>query len=688
MKEYRIIEHNGLYFKFMKGADGWFLNAIDSEDSAPKNDYVFLPFVLCERGMSVGSFGGDDALYKNNLGPFKEVGFEYETDKFIKINYHSETMKCRVEVLYTLVENAPAFYQSVTLTAEEDITITDFYACFPVAGYQGEENSDYTLSYRRNRWEAEGQWYEQSIKELGFVEYNRMPALNKFTVSSVSSQTTGNFYPCMILKHTPSGKTWFLENEADGCWLMELSEYRPFCEREIALCLSGGNAEERVLAYSQTLKKGESRSTPISLFAVSSGKENILRSVYTAKRSVQTHAVSTPTVFFNDYMNCVWAAIDYETEKTLIDAAAEFGADYFIIDDGWFAYKQDVGDRLGDWNTDGEVFGDEGLKGILAYIQNKGMKAGIWIEFEVAGKNSVIGREHPDWLITVDGKIFGADSRRFLDFRKYEVWEYLFARVQAVYDLGVRYIKTDFNDTYSEVDAANGERRFGLYENYAAVRAFYQEVCRKFPNIILENCASGGKREDNGILKYFNLQSISDQEETFNYPSIIGGCYINNVPEKTGIWVMPYPKRFYEREKPLAEIQPPQDDEVIFGLVNGLAGLICLSTHLELLSEKQKNLVKEMIATYKFVFPILMQSYPEYPLGLTHVGDKQHALLFKGTDVELLYLWATGESEFEIREINSFEQIFPKEKDCMINDNKIILPSKTCARLFMRKRLK
>ena len=159
---------------------------------------------------------------------------------------------------------------------------------------------------------------------------------------------------------------------------------------------------------------------------------------------------------------------------------------------------------------------------------------------------------------------------------------------------------------------------------------------------------------------------------------------MNNVPEKTGIWSMPYPKRFYERENPIAEIQPPQDEAVIFNLVNGLAGLVCMSTHLELLTERQKNLVTDMVETYKSVFSVLAQAYPEYPLGLTLVGDKQHALLFKGEKEELLYLWATGKKEFEIEDIQSFKQIFPKEKDCTICGDCITLPKETCARLFIK----
>lgn len=686
MKNYRIIQHENLYLKFIQTEKGWFLNQISSDADEPTNDYTFTPFVVCTSGLSVGSFGGDVTTYKNNLCGFTQTEWDFVEGEYLKILYECEALHCKAEVVYEFVKGASAFYQKVNLTATEKICITDFYSFFPLVGYSGMENEDYRLSYRRNRWEAEGQWYESAIKDLGFVEYTRMPSLNKFTVSAVSSQTTGAFYPSMILKHRPSGKTWFLENEADGCWFMELSEYRSFLMDEMSLCLSGGDAEERALSYRQTLEKGECRETPRSLFAVSNGKCPITREIYTAKRSVCEYSVRETTVCFNDYMNCRWANLDWESEKALIDCASEINADYFIIDDGWFLYKNEIGNRLGDWNTDGEVFGEIGLKGVIEYIRSKGMKAGIWIEFEVAGKNSVIYQNHRDWLLTVCGDLFGSESRYFLDFRKKEVWEYLFERVQAVYDLGIRYIKTDYNDSYSETDAKNGERRFGLYENYNAIRAFYRELKRRFPDMILENCASGGKREDDGMLKNFDLQSISDQEHYANYPSVICGTYINALPEKIGVWCMPYPARFREREKPLAEIAPPKDEEVIFNLVNGMSGLMCVSTALYLLSDGQKALVKEALESYKTVFPILCGGYPQYPLGLTHIGDTRHALLFKDGEKEVLYLYATGEKEFSIKDAENFEQFFPRKQDCEISSKKIVLPFAECARIFIRKK--
>lgn len=83
--------------------------------------------------------------------------------------------------------------------------------------------------------------------------------------------------------------------------------------------------------------------------------------------------MNSPVAIFNDYMNCLWARPDYQSEIALIERAAKLGLDYYIIDDGWYLYKGDkeVGNRLGDWNDDGDLLGASGLTFLIEYILSK-----------------------------------------------------------------------------------------------------------------------------------------------------------------------------------------------------------------------------------------------------------------------------------------------------------------------------
>ena len=65
---------------------------------------------------------------------------------------------------------------------------------------------------------------------------------------------------------------------------------------------------------------------------------------------------------------------------------------------------------------------------------------------------------------------------------------------------------------------------FDGIEYTRAVRSFYRELREEFPDLILENCGSGGLRSDYGMLRIFDVQSTSDQEIAANYPSIVQGA--------------------------------------------------------------------------------------------------------------------------------------------------------------------
>ena len=66
--------------------------------------------------------------------------------------------------------------------------------------------------------------------------------------------------------------------------------------------------------------------------------------------------------------------------------------DVFQIDDGWEK-------KIGDWLSADEAKFPEGLRPIVDRIHEKGMLAGLWLAPFSAEKDSLIYREHPDWII-------------------------------------------------------------------------------------------------------------------------------------------------------------------------------------------------------------------------------------------------------------------------------------------------
>jgi len=81
--------------------------------------------------------------------------------------------------------------------------------------------------------------------------------------------------------------------------------------------------------------------------------------------------------------------INHDLALKLIDIAGEMGMDIFTIDDGW---QQEYGD-----NAVNMTAFPGGLQPIIAAVEAKGMRLGLWIPIASIGASTSVYREHPDW---------------------------------------------------------------------------------------------------------------------------------------------------------------------------------------------------------------------------------------------------------------------------------------------------
>ena len=672
MEQDRVIGKGGIRAACAQTERGLFLRALAPE-GAPLPEAAALPFIAELNGETNGSFGADSDAYAADPARWVQTAF-CEEESRLTVRYERE--ECAAECVFAFVRGGAAVYVSARLTARVPLAVRGLRLFLPLAPYTAAESGAYSLSFRRNEWQGEGQWSTHTLAQLGFASYCRHPSLSAFAVGGRGSQTTARFYPSLLLRGY--GKSWLFEGDVYGSWSAALCVRGEWGREPAALCFSFG--EERGAQPPVFLQAGESFSCPRVLVAVSGGDVPLMRAVYAAKRQEQVRG-EAPAVTVNDYMCSLWAAPEERAEHALIDAAAELGADCFVIDDGWFLYEKgkEAGCRLGDWNTDGERFGKGGLAGMLGYIRAKGMRAGLWLEPEAAGVRSRVFREHPGWFVRAGGAPYGSCNRYFLDFTREDVRAYLFSVFEALHALGVRYFKIDYNDSYGAEGCEPA-----LRENYAAVRAFYAELGRRFPDTLLENCASGGKRSSGEIARLFDVQSISDQEDFLLYPSVVCGSLVNTPPERLGVWCLPRPVGFYEREKPLSEVPPPSHEQIVYNMVNALAGSPCLGSRIDLLTEAERAPVREGLALARKLRPFLRRAFPQFPLGLTGVGSAQHALLFTDGEEGILYLWANGRKEFSLPFVKAAtcSQLYPQAADCNIADGHVTLPAPYTARMF------
>ncbi len=145
--------------------------------------------------------------------------------------------------------------------------------------------------------------------------------------------------------------------------------------------------------------------------------------------------------------------------------------DLFQVDDGW---EPNVGDWL---EADAKKF-PNGMKTIADAIHGRGLRAGLWLAPFVCRAGSRIEREHPDWLLRVNGKKWacGINWGGFyaLDIDHPEVQAYLRETFRRVFDVwGFDLVKLDF--LYGAAPFGNArETRAGRM--LRAMR-FLREVC-------------------------------------------------------------------------------------------------------------------------------------------------------------------------------------------------------------------
>ena len=116
--------------------------------------------------------------------------------------------------------------------------------------------------------------------------------------------------------------------------------------------------------------------------------------------------------------------------------------DLFQIDDGW---EENVGDWL---EADTKKF-PCGMKAMADAVHGQGFEAGLWLAPFVCNTRSAVYREHPDWLLKVDGKPWnlGCNWGGFwaLDIDNPEVTAYLEKVFDKVFnEWGFDLVKLDF----------------------------------------------------------------------------------------------------------------------------------------------------------------------------------------------------------------------------------------------------
>lgn len=249
-----------------------------------------------------------------------------------------------------------------------------------------------------------------------------------------------------------------------------------------------------------------------------------------------------------------------------------------------------------------------------------------------------------------------------MDFRNPAVIEHVNEVIDRVVNqYGVGYIKMDYNiepgiGTELYADSV-GE---GMLEHERAYLKWLDGVFEKYPDLVIENCSSGGLRTDYAMLSRYSIQSTSDQEDYRNYATIAANACAGLTPEQAAVWS--YPQRGGDEE------------ETVYNMVNALLLRIHQSGHLPQLSAERKALVKEGIDYYKKIRGNIRLAVPVWPLGLADSLDHWLAAALKAEDKVYLAIWRRG-GESETCEI-PLEKMIPAGEAAVV---RLAYPEKALA---------
>lgn len=215
------------------------------------------------------------------------------------------------------------------------------------------------------------------------------------------------------------------------------------------------------------------------------------------------------------HYNC-WEAIYFDHDVTqlcdLASAAADLGAELFVLDDGWFNGRVDDTRGLGDWTVDRQIYQD-GLAPLIAHVQAQGMRFGLWVEPEMVSADSDLYRAHPDWRLDLPGltQVTGR-SQFILDLSRPEVGDHLYRALHALLEAHpISYLKWDMNRT-ANLSATPAGRAVGRHQVEGVYRLM-DRLRETHPDLLIETCASGGGRLDLEILKRTGRAWLSDSND-------------------------------------------------------------------------------------------------------------------------------------------------------------------------------
>jgi alpha-galactosidase len=329
----------------------------------------------------------------------------------------------------------------------------------------------------------------------------RSPQRHDFTLGTHVRESrrgrTGTDASLVLAAGTPgfafrAGEVWAMHVAWSG-------NHRLVAERTPAgsSLLAGG---ELLLPGEVRLAQGETYSSPWIYGSYGHGLDDVTSRFHRYLRARPHHPRAPRPVTLN-----TWEAVYFDQTldrlTALAEAAADVGAERFVLDDGWFRHRRSDNAGLGDWYVDETVWPD-GLHPLVDTVRKVGLQFGLWVEPEMVNPDSDLARRHPEWIMATAKRLPPASrQQQVLDLAHPAAYGYILERLDSlVSEYEIDYLKWDHNRDLVEA-GRTPHGAAGIHEQTRAVYRLLDELRSRHPSLEIESCSSGGGRVDLGILE-------------------------------------------------------------------------------------------------------------------------------------------------------------------------------------------
>lgn len=222
----------------------------------------------------------------------------------------------------------------------------------------------------------------------------------------------------------------------------------------------------------------------------------------------------------------IWGGMKTSSVIDRVEAIVKYELpyEYIWMDAGWYGantkptpdeFEGDWPEYTGDWRVSPLIHSNN-LKEVSAAVHAAGKKFLLWFEPEHVKKNVPTAVEHPEYFLEIPGK-----GDILLDLGNENAWQYCFDTIAGmIEEIGIDCYRQDFNTDPLECWCQNDtEDRLGITEikHINGLYRLWDELLSKFPHLLIDNCASGGRRIDIETLRRSIPLWRSDYQCTANF---------------------------------------------------------------------------------------------------------------------------------------------------------------------------